>query len=545
MGTQIVTATVSQLVAPTPATLQKTGAMISQGGTITAPGTISLLTGPSDLTPLLNGAFALSTLAWSATVVTATAAAAHGFTVGDTVELTITGAKPAGYNGTVIATITTTTAFTYSVTTNPGTMTVPGVYTVEDVAELLSMVTTFFAQGAFVSVYVLELGAGNTNDGVADLSAYITATPNFFYSYLVPREWDSNANYLALLATFESPSAKTYFFTTTTLSTYKNYTALMKCCLTLIEAPTYGQWTSNTLTAISYSGGLVTATTTTAHGVQVGQYFQITGVVPVGYNGWFQAVTGTTGSTLIYAVPAALGAETALGTLVPSYMASAGIPATEFSMAAAFWKTLSYSPGSSNQVTPLNYSYVYGVTPFPQFQNGALLTILKASAINVISTGAEGGITNTILTWGTTMDNRKFNYWYSADWVQINVALNVTNAIINGSNDPVNPLFYNQPGINVLENVVARTMNNGCTFGLVLFTAIEVGLDGPVLDQAINIGTYTGYSVVNAVPFITYSQENPGDYKIGRYAGLSVEYTPTNGFDTINFNLVISDFVAP
>ena len=80
----------------------------------------------------------------------------------------------------------------------------------------------------------------------------------------------------------------------------------------------FGTWAANALTAISWSGGVVTATTTTAHGVQVGQQFQISGVAPSGYNGTFAALADTTGNTLVYALATNPGTETVLGTLVAS-----------------------------------------------------------------------------------------------------------------------------------------------------------------------------------------------------------------------------------
>jgi len=46
----------------------------------------------------------------------------------------------------------------------------------------------------------------------------------------------------------------------------------------------------------------------------------------------------------------------------PWLVEAAGIGATEFSMAAVFYVTLTYAPSSTNQVTPLAFSYLYGVT---------------------------------------------------------------------------------------------------------------------------------------------------------------------------------------
>src|ERR1019366_2871125 len=116
----IVTVNVSQQIAPTPSTLKKTGAFISQGATLTAPGAKSLLTQLADLAPILKGAKAISTIAWSGNVVTATAAAPHGLPIGDDILLTIAGVTAAGYNGTFLCTPTTTSAFTYALASNPG-----------------------------------------------------------------------------------------------------------------------------------------------------------------------------------------------------------------------------------------------------------------------------------------------------------------------------------------------------------------------------------------------------------------------------------------
>jgi hypothetical protein len=550
----IVTVNVSVTEAPTPNTLLGTGAMISQGATNTSPGTKTLLTQPSSLTPILGGSKTLATLTQATGLATATATLAHGFTVGDTLEITIAGATPVAYNGTFLCTVTTTTAFTYAVPSGTASSaTGSPAYTVEDVAELSAMVNTFFSQGGNTAVYVLELGAGSASDGVAALGAWITANPpgipqgnGFygFYSYLVPRTWDANSDFLTLLASYESTTALTYFWVTTTLATYSAYTAQMKCVKAMIEAPTYGVWPANALTAISYTGGLATATTTAAHGIAVGQWFQISGCTPAGYNGWWQAVTGTTGSTLVYAIATNPGAESALGTLVQSQYSSAGVPATEFSRAAGWHVTLSYAPSSSNRVTPYNYSFVYGVTPFPTQGNNALLTTLLAANIEVVGTGAEGGLSNTIAYGGNFLDGNTVNWWYAIDWLNINSHLNLANFVINGSNNPQAPLYLNQDGINSGQAVVASTISSGITFGMIFGSLAQVELSGPAFAAASSAGTYAGQAVVNAVPFATYYAASPSDYKIGLYGGYSISFTPQRGFDNIVLNINATQFVG-
>lgn len=437
MTNNIVTVNVSQTQAPIPSILQATGAIVSQGGTSLAAGAYSLLTQPADLTSLLTGAKTLASLAWASSVVTATSTTPHGFPSGEAIELTITGAVPAGYNGTFLATVTGTSTFTYPLASNPGTNTAPGSYTPDDVAELTSQVGTFFAQGNTQAVYVLELGPHNSEDAIAALDAWIIANsePQIFYSYLVPREWSDETTFPAMLARYTALTKKTYFFVTMTVSNYTNYSNLLKCVIGLVESPTK--------------------------------------------------------------------------------------PTSEFSLASIFYVTLNYEPSPTNMVTPLAFAIVAGVTAYPIKGNGPLFTSLKTAGVNRIGTGAEGGITNTIVFWGTTMDGRPFNYWYSVDWVQIEEDLDLSNEIINGSNNPLAPLYYNQDGINRLQARAQQTMNRGITFGLVL---------GPV--------------TVDAIPFTTYVAINESDYRTGTYNGLSVTYTPSRGFEQITFNVNVTDFPA-
>lgn len=549
----IVSVNVFQTIAPTPNTLQQFGALVSQGATNTSKYTSSLLTQLSDLTPILNGSLALSNITYLANVVTATTAAPHNLTIGDTYWITIAGVTPSGYNGTFLCTMTGASTFTYAMPISLGASTVQGVYTLEDVAELLAMATTYFAQGTGRGVYVLELGAGSPNDGIAALSAYLTANPNtnytpgslgFYYAYLVPRTWDGNANLLTLIQSYESTTSRTYFMVTTTLSNYALYTNLMKCVRAGIESPAMGVWSANALTSISYATGQVTATTTTAHGVQVGQWFQISGVTPTGYNGWWQAQLGTTGTTLVYNVPSALGAQSVLGTLVASYYSNAGITSTEFDMAAALYKIVSQAPSPVNKVTPFAFDFWYGVTPFPTRGLSALLQTLKTANITIVGTGAEGGISNTIDLWGTTLDGNDFSYWYAVDWLAVNTDLNVANAVINGSNNPINPLYLNQDGINRIQAVAAATVAQGVSYGLILGAPVQTSLTAPAFIAALNAGSYPAKSPVNCIPFISYYTDNPSDYKIGKYAGMSIAFTPARGFTNIVIDINVSQFVV-
>jgi hypothetical protein len=195
----------------------------------------------------------------------------------------------------------------------------------------------------------------------------------------------------------------------------------------------------------------------------------------------------------------------------------------EFSPAATLYNMLNFNPSNINKVAPLCFQFVTDVTPYPTtgFVNSVpaltLLQEFKTNNINYVITAAEGGSSNTMLVWGNMLDSNPFNYWYSVDWVNINLDEDLSNEIINGSNNPINPLYYDQPGINRLQARAQATMQRGITFGMVL---------GPV--------------TVSAIPFATYIVDNPEDYITGIYRGLSVSFTPQRGFTQIVFNLNVT-----
>ena len=587
-------------------------------------------------------------MTWSSSVVTVTTTNPHGFTIGDTLYVAISGVVPASYNGTFLVTVTGASTFTYPLISNPGSVTQEGVYQTRSGVELSQMNNTYWSQGSVVPVYVLELGPGNATDGVTALEAFIAANnaPQFFYSYLIPRYWDGNAAFLAMIANYESPSSKTYFFVTTTLQTYTNYTALMKDVIAEVEAPGLGVWPTNVVTELlaapaaptlsSSSGGSLPATTyyarvtylttfgetpasaetseavaannvlvvdspasatgtstynvyvgttsgtetlqnaspisigtnwteptsglvngvaypatgyavvttTSSHGVAVGQWFQLVGFTPTGYNNYYKALGGTTGSTLVFNLLQDLVPETHLGSLAAGTATQTAAPTGltgEFTLAAAFYRALSYSPSAANLQTPTAFAFQFGVTSWVTQGTGNLRAALQTANVNYILADIEGGITDTSFYWGTTMDGQDFSWWYSADWIQINLDLALANIVINGSNNPQAPLSYSQFGINTLQDGAVATVASAVAFNLANGTVTQTALTGTQFAQNVENGVYQDQCVVNAVPLVPYLKGTPGDYKLRRYAGLSVLYIPQNGFTNIVVNLTLTN----
>lgn len=94
--------------------------------------------------------FGIATITFSTTTATVTTSAKHGLTTGSTV--TISGATPSNYNGTFVITVTSATAFTYTMLTTPtGNATVVGI---------LTLVSYVFPNNMYE--FVLMVGTGAT-----------------------------------------------------------------------------------------------------------------------------------------------------------------------------------------------------------------------------------------------------------------------------------------------------------------------------------------------------------------------------------------------
>ena len=522
---QIVIVNVTQTIAPAPNNLQKTGAFISQGGTNTAPETLSLLTQPADFTPLQVSSLALASLSWtpaeSGTVsagtynsgsglVTLTTSAPHGLVPGNAVDITAaTGTGTfADIDGTwTCGSGTTGSTITYTVATGL-TMTITGAsYTSEGP---LVNATTAAAHGYANGVTVPMTITGAVPSGYnGTFTATVTGPSTFTYPLT------SNPGAETTPGTYVPASANELLQMVTTYFAQ----GLSQAVYILELGPSTPAQGITALTAylIANPPQAWSAVAPTLYSVLVPREWDgVTAFIDL-----IADYEDTTGLFYFW-VTTTLATYTDYSDLMKDVIAlieAPGVSATEFTLAGPFHTWLSYSPSSIELVTPFAFSEIAGVTPYPTKGNAALLQTLKTASINVIGTGAEGGISNTILFWGTTLDGHDATYWYSVDWVQVNINLDVSNAIINGSNDPMAPLYYDQPGITTLQAVEQATMTRGVQFGLVL---------PPV--------------TVTAVPFVTYVTANPSDYPEGIYRGGGVSYTPQRGFIQIFFNVNVTEF---
>lgn len=226
------------------------------------------------------------------------------------------------------------------------------------------------------------------------------------------------------------------------------------------------------------------------------------------------------------------------------FIDSPNAPDSEFGAAKPFQSALANDPGSSNLVPPMAYRFMFGATVYPIKGNASTLKALEGANVNYIGSAAEGGLSNLMLNKGHMMDGMPFNYWYSVAWCIINLELSLANEVINGSNTSTNPLYYDQGGINRLQKRALRTMRSGVSYGLLIGDVIGPKLIQTDFIDRYNNGEYSGLAVVNAVPFTSYTELNESAYQEGNYGGLSAIATPRRGFESITFNLNVTNFAG-
>ena len=222
---------------------------------------------------------AISTVSWSANVATITTSAAHGFAVGSSAS--VTGVIPDGYNGTFTVTaVPSATQFRYALTTDPlvtlsGRVNPKTVSTASWSAGTVTIDTTS-AHGLTVGAAITVTGFDNANTGYNG-TFVVTAVPSttrLQYAVAVdPGGWaaagSEAVSRTASIATAWAPSA-------------------------------------------------ATITTTSTHGLSVGNAVTIAGFSPSGYNGAVTVASVPTTTTFTYTLATNPGTTGAVAGGTPS-----------------------------------------------------------------------------------------------------------------------------------------------------------------------------------------------------------------------------------
>lgn len=469
-------------------------------------------------------------------------------------------AKPSGYQqsgalvsvgGTTLS--TGTLQFVSSASEALGYVGTSGNYT-----EVTNMINTFFSQGSAVGVYLLELGAITTpNDGPAALKAWDVANPNQIYAYLVPADWDTitppGVPTLSQTAG-GTRAAQTYYVKVAYVNatgeigelSAESTLAVSADFLLTVSSPAASP--SITVSGSSGEASEATGYMVYASNTSGTETLQTTTPISIGTS-WTEPTTGLVTGTSANLTLADLASEysgptaqkyfittssavncASYGTISNSVFSgykaaitvvpSVNAASTEFQAASVLYQFVVNNPGAASILAPMQYRFVYGVTPWPDGAGyGAILDYILEYNGSYIGSSSQGGLSNAMIVGGTTSSGAQQSWWIGMDWEEINIQQAVTAAVIQGSNQQP-PLLYTQGGINTLEGIAQQTADNGVTFGAALS------------------------AVVTATPFATYIAQNPNDYANGVYNGLAATIVGQNGFLTLTFNLTASELPA-
>ncbi len=310
-----------------------------------------------------NLSSSITAASWSSNSVTITTAAANNFSVGQTVV--ISGMAPSGYNGTfTVASVISSTQFTYSLSNNPGTATSFGMAT-------LNLATGLDPQLFFPSFSVVagqsstvSLWMTNTSGQPLPLSSLdeaILFNPNeFTVSNVVKGSLLSGGWSLAANVNNSAGYLRVGDFTTTPIVI-----------------------AGGTITAAKWSKGTVSITTSAANDFSVGQTVVIKGMTPAAFNGTFTVASVESPTQFTYALVRNPGKASANG------IAGASGPVLSFTVTA--------SAKAGGTTTPLNLARSVssnGSTTYTDaYSNAGELTLNPAPTNSPNDRGVDGVLT--------------------------------------------------------------------------------------------------------------------------------------------------------
>jgi hypothetical protein len=211
------------------------------------------------------------------------------------------------------------------------------------------------------------------------------------------------------------------------------------------------------------------------------------------------------------------------------------------------------NPSVSAPLNTFGWRYSYGTTAWPQSDASTTAPLDTAYVNYITNANTQAGINQNGIANGYMADGFPMQYRYAADWLIVNLPLNLSNAIVNAANNNA-PLDYDQSGIDTLQDNAVTTMTaagaanilNGpiqqLPSGAATGSSNQFDLTQAQFTANFNDGDYNGANVVNAVPFQTYIAANPSTYKLQQYGGFSAAVTPMVGLQSIIFNLTLNDY---
>lgn len=173
---------------------------------------------------------------------------------------------------------------------------------------------------------------------------------------------------------------------------------------------------------------------------------------------------------------------------------------------AGLFASYKFDLRDTNPASPLNYKTLGGIKyqPLPQ----PIRQKMIQDSVNFLDYIA----TSLVLLNGRYGDTYPIDFRYQWDYASFQIAADLKQIILNGVNNPIYVVKYNQDGIDILKNRVRTTLRNLISLGVV--TEYAESLD-PADNTLVNIGS------IQCIGFREYVDSHPEDYQNEIYGGIS------------------------
>lgn len=161
---------------------------------------------------------------------------------------------------------------------------------------------------------------------------------------------------------------------------------------------------------------------------------------------------------------------------------------------------------SSTPASSLNYKQVKSYTPIVRS------SILKNQLIQNSITLIDSLASNTVLLNGRQMDGQPWEYYYYWYLTKLEVHSKITLLLLNGSNNPVAAIGFDQDGIDTIHANIVSKLKELQDLGVI--TNFAQSYDG-------GTGEFTGLSDIVCPNYYEFIVSNPDDYANEKLTGIS------------------------
>lgn len=161
---------------------------------------------------------------------------------------------------------------------------------------------------------------------------------------------------------------------------------------------------------------------------------------------------------------------------------------------------------SSTPASSLNYKQVKSYTPI--VRSSTLKNQLIQSGVTLIDSLAS----NTVLLNGRQMDGQPWEYYYYWYLTKLEVHSKITLLLLNGSNNPVAAIGFDQDGIDTIHANIVSKLKELQDLGVI--TNFAQSYDG-------GTGEFTGLGDIVCPNYYEFIVSNPDDYANEKLTGIS------------------------